>query len=247
VGRRSPEEIRTMRRAGRVVAEMHDRIRAALRPGVSLLDLDAVGREVLARRGARSNFLGYHGYPAVICASVNEVVVHGIPDGRTVVDGDIVSIDCGAIVDGYHGDAAFTAGVGEIDAESQRLIDVTRAALDAGIAELVPGSRLGDLGAAVQGTAERAGFTVVREYVGHGIGTAMHEPPDVPNFGRRGKGKRVAAGDVYAVEPMVCAGRNATAVLDDGWTVVTVDGSRAAHWEHTVAVTDDGPEILTLP
>jgi methionyl aminopeptidase len=236
-----------MRRAGRVVAEMHDRIRAALRPGVSLLDLDAVGRDVLARRGARSNFLGYHGYPAVICTSVNDVVVHGIPDGRTLVEGDIVSIDCGAIVDGYHGDAAFTAGVGEIDAESQRLADVTRAALDAGIAELVPGSRLGDLGAAVQGTVERAGFSVVREYVGHGIGTAMHEPPDVPNYGKRGKGKRVSAGDVLAVEPMVCARGSQTAVLDDGWTVVTVDGSRAAHWEHTIAVTDDGPEILTLP
>jgi methionyl aminopeptidase len=236
-----------MRRAGRVVAEMHEQIRQAIRPGVTLLDLDAIGRAVLARRGARSNFLGYHGYPAVICASVNDVVVHGIPDGRVLVEGDIVSIDCGAIVDGYHGDAAFTAGVGQVDGESQRLIDVTRAALDAGISELVPGSRLGDLGAAVQATAERAGFSVVREYVGHGIGTAMHEPPDVPNYGKRGKGRRVAAGDVFAVEPMVCAGHNAVAVLDDGWTVVTVDGSRAAHWEHTVAVTDDGPEILTLP
>jgi methionyl aminopeptidase len=244
---RTAEEIRTMRRAGRVVAEMHDAIRAALGPGVTLLELDAVGRGVLARRGARSNFLGYHGYPAVICTSVNEVVVHGIPDHRALAEGDIVSIDCGAIVDGYHGDAAFTAGVGEVDERAQRLIDVTQAALDAGIAELVPGGRLGDLGAAVQGTVERAGFSVVREYVGHGIGTAMHEPPDVPNYGKRGRGKRVAAGDVYAVEPMVCAGRSATEVLDDGWTVVTVDGSWAAHWEHTVAVTDDGPEILTLP
>jgi methionyl aminopeptidase len=247
VGRRTADEIRTMRRAGRVVAEMHDAIRAALVPGATLLELDAVGREVLARRGARSNFLGYHGYPAVICTSVNDVVVHGIPDQRALAEGDIVSIDCGAIVDGYHGDAAFTAGVGHIDETAQRLIDVTRAALDAGIAELVPGGRLGDLGAAVQGTVERAGFSVVREYVGHGIGTAMHEPPDVPNYGKRGKGKRVASGDVYAVEPMVCAGRNTTAVLEDGWTVVTVDGSWAAHWEHTVAVTDDGPEILTLP
>jgi len=247
MGRRTAEEIRTMRRAGRVVAEMHDAIRAALAPGATLVDLDGVGRDVLARRGARSNFLGYHGFPAVICASVNDVVVHGIPDQRALADGDIVSIDCGAIVDGYHGDAAFTAAVGEVDEQAQRLIDVTRAALDAGIAELVPGSRLGDLGAAVQGTVERAGFSVVREYVGHGIGTAMHEPPDVPNYGKRGKGKKVAVGDVYAVEPMVCAGRNATAVLDDGWTVVTVDGSWAAHWEHTVAVTDDGPEILTLP
>jgi methionyl aminopeptidase len=247
MGRRTAEEIRIMRRAGRVVAEMHDRIRGALRPGVATLQLDALGREVLERRGARSNFLGYHGYPAVICASPNEVVVHGIPGGRVLEEGDIVSIDCGAIVDGYHGDAAFTAGIGAIGAEAQRLVDVTRAALDAGIAELVAGARLGDLGAAVQATVEAGGFSVVREYVGHGIGTAMHEPPDVPNVGRRGKGKRVAAGDVFAVEPMVCAGGEDTVVLDDGWTVTTLDGSWAAHWEHTVAVTDDGPEILTLP
>jgi methionyl aminopeptidase len=247
MGRRSVEEIRTMRRAGRVVAEMHERIRAALRPGVTLLELDAIGREVLHRRKARSNFLGYHGYPAVICASRNDVVVHGIPDGQALAEGDIISIDCGAIVDGYHGDAAFTAGIGEISAADQRLIDVTRHALDAGIAQLVPGSRLGDLGSAVQSIVERAGFRVVRDYVGHGIGTAMHEPPDVPNVGRRGRGRRVAAGDVFAVEPMVSAGSDDTVVLADGWTVVTTDGSRSAHWEHTVAVTENGPEILTLP
>lgn len=247
MGRRTADEIRAMRRAGRVVAEMHECIRGALRPGVTLLELDAVGRDVLRRRRAQSNFLGYHGYPAVICASRNEVVVHGIPGEQPLEEGDIVSIDCGAVVDGWHGDAAFTAGIGAIAPEDQRLIDVTRRALDAGIAQLMPGSRLGDLGAAVQSTVERAGFRVVRDYVGHGIGTAMHEPPDVPNTGRRGRGRRVAAGDVYAVEPMVSAGADTTVVLADGWTVVTTDGARSAHWEHTVAVTDDGPEILTLP
>jgi methionyl aminopeptidase len=246
-GRRSPEEIKTMRRAGRVVAEIHQAIRDALRPGVSTNQLDRVARDVLARRGATSNFLGYHGYPAVICASPNAVVVHGIPNDVPLVDGDIVSIDCGAIVDGYHGDAAFTTGVGTIDPEAQRLIDVTRRALEAGIATLAPGSRLGDLGAAVQATAEAGGFSIVREYVGHGIGTAMHEEPEVPNYGRPGRGRRVDAGDVLAIEPMVCVGRAETVVARDGWTVSTLDGSLAAHWEHTVAVTDNGPEILTRP
>jgi methionyl aminopeptidase len=245
--RRTDTEIKTMRRAGRVVAEMHDRIRAAIRPGVTPRQLDAIGRLVLAQRGAKSNFLGYHGFPAVICASPNDVVVHGIPDDTPLREGDIISIDCGAIVDGYHGDAAFTVGVGSIEPEAKTLIDVTRRALEAGIAEMVPGNRMGDLGSAVQATIERAGFNVVREYVGHGIGTAMHEAPDVPNYGRAGKGQKLRAGDVLAVEPMTCAGGAETTVLDDGWTVVTVDGSLSAHWEHTIAVTDDGPEILTLP
>ena len=234
-----------MRRAGRVVAEMHDRLRQAVRPGVTTRHLDGLARVVLSQRGATSNFLGYHGYPAVICASVNDVIVHGIPDDTPLDEGDVVSIDCGAIVDGYHGDAAFTVGVGAISAKAQMLVDVTRRALDAAIKEMVAGHRLGDVGYAVQATVERAGFDVVREYVGHGIGTAMHEPPDVPNYGRPGKGKKLAVGDVLAVEPMVCAGHSATRVLDDGWTVVTVDGSLAAHWEHTIAVTDNGPEVLT--
>jgi methionyl aminopeptidase len=245
VGRRTADEVKTMRRAGRVVAEMHDRLRQAVRPGVTTRHLDGLARVVLSQRGATSNFLGYHGYPAVICASVNDVIVHGIPDDTPLDEGDVVSIDCGAIVDGYHGDAAFTVGVGAISAKAQMLVDVTRRALDAAIKEMVAGHRLGDVGYAVQATVERAGFDVVREYVGHGIGTAMHEPPDVPNYGRPGKGKKLAVGDVLAVEPMVCAGRSATRVLDDGWTVVTVDGSLAAHWEHTIAVTENGPEVLT--
>ncbi|HEY3143191.1 MAG TPA: type I methionyl aminopeptidase [Acidimicrobiales bacterium] len=244
---RHGDEIKIMRRAGRVVAEMHDAIRRALVPGVSTLDLDRIGREVIAKRGATSNFLGYHGYPAVICASPNDVVVHGIPNDTKLQEGDIVSIDCGAIVDGYHGDAAFTAGVGAIDEDAARLIETTRVALDAGIGMMEADNRLGDLGWAVQSVAETAGYTVVEGYTGHGIGTAMHEPPDVPNQGRPGKGRRIRVGDVFAIEPMVCAGRADTVVAEDGWTVLTVDGSWAAHWEHTVAVTDNGPEILTLP
>jgi methionyl aminopeptidase len=236
-----------MRRAGRVVAEMHERIREAIRPGITTADLDRIGRDVLERRGATSNFLGYGRppFPAVICASPNEVLVHGIPDGRVLDEGDIVSIDCGAVIDGWHGDAAFTAGVGTIDPEHQRLIDVTEASLQAGIAELHDGKRLGDLGHAVQTVIESAGFSVVREYVGHGIGREMHERPDVPNYGQRGTGARIQVGNVFAVEPMVNLGTPDTRVLDDHWTVVTGDGRWAAHAEHTIAVTDDGPEVLT--
>ncbi len=229
------------------MAEMHSRIREAIRPGVTTAALDQIGREVIARRGARSNFLGY-GYPpfsGVICASPNDVIVHGVPGSRRLDEGDIVSIDCGAIVEGWHGDAAFTAGVGEIDPEDARLIEVTEASLAAGIAAMVPGGRLSDIGAAVQGVAEAAGFSVVREYTGHGIGMAMHEQPDIPNWGKPGKGRRLGPGQTYAVEPMVCAGRPETRLLDDRWTVVTRDGLHAAHAEHTIAITDDGPEILT--
>ena len=246
MGRKTQAELRAMRRAGRVVAEMHDRIRAAIRPGVTSQQLDAIARLVLDQRGARSNFLGYHGYPAVICASRNDIVIHGIPDDQPLREGDIISIDCGAIVEGYHGDAAFTVGVGEVDPEAQTLIDVARRALESGIAEMSPGKRLGDLGFAVQSVVERAGFDVVRDYVGHGIGTEMHEPPDVPNYGRPGRGHKLAVGDVLAIEPMVSAGSGEVMLLDDGWTVATKDGSRSAHWEHTVAVTDDGPQILTV-
>jgi methionyl aminopeptidase len=243
---RSQDEIKKMRRAGRVVAEMHAEIRAALHPGVTTAHLDKLARDVLDRRGAKSNFLGYNGsYPAVICASPNSVVVHGIPNHEPLEEGDIVSIDCGAIVDGYHGDAAFTAGIGSIQPEVQRLIDTTEAALMAGIATLAPGSRLGDLGHAIQTTAESAGYAIVQGYVGHGIGTEMHEPPDVPNTGRPGRGQKLRAGDTLAIEPMVCTGRPQTDVATDGWTVYTRDGSLAAHWEHTVAVTPDGPLVLT--
>lgn len=247
--KRSSSDLARMRRAGRVVAEMHSCIREAIRPGVTTEALDAIGREVIERRGARSNFLGY-GYPpfsGVICASPNDVIVHGIPGRYRLEEGDLISIDCGAIVDGWHGDAAFTAGVGAIDPEAARLVEVTEASLAAGIAAMVPGGRLSDIGAAVQAVAETAGFSVVKEYTGHGIGMAMHEAPDVPNWGQPGKGRKLGAGQTYAVEPMVCMGRPETRLLDDDWTVVTRDGGLAAHTEHTIAITDDGPEILTLP
>ena len=228
---RSPSDLAKMRKAGRVVAEMHACIRAAIRPGVTTLELDRIGRDVLERRGARSNFLGYGNPPftGVICASPNDVIVHGIPGPLRLEEGDIISIDCGAIVEGWHGDAAFTTGVGAIDAGDRRLIEATEASLAAGIAAMQSGGRLSDIGAAVQRTAEAAGFSVVKEYTGHGIGMAMHEAPDVPNWGRPGKGRRLAPGQTYAVEPMVCAGSARTHVLDDDWTVVTADGSRAAH------------------
>ncbi|HEY9556028.1 MAG TPA: type I methionyl aminopeptidase [Acidimicrobiales bacterium] len=247
--KRSDDDLRKMRVAGRVVAEMHSCIREAIRPGVTTAALDKIGREVIERRGARSNFLGY-GHPpfsGVICASPNDVIVHGIPGPTVLREGDIISIDCGAIVDGWHGDAAFTTGVGTIDPEAARLIEATDASLAAGIQAMQPGGRLSDIGAAVQRSAESAGFSVVREYTGHGIGRAMHEAPDVPNWGRPGKGRRLGPGQTYAVEPMVCAGRADTALLDDGWTVVTADGGLAAHAEHTIAITENGPEVLTLP
>lgn len=245
--RKTPEQIAVMRRAGRVVAEMHEACALAARPGATTADLDRVAREVLERRGARSNFLGYHGFPAVVCASPNEVVVHGIPGPRVLEEGDIVSIDCGAVVEGWHADAAITVAVGEIDPLARRLVDVTRRALEASIAAVRPGVRTGDLGAACEAVVVEAGFSVVRDYVGHGIGRAMHEDPQLPNFGPGGRGSRLQEGHVLAIEPMVNAGGAAVRVLSDEWTVVTVDGSLSAHFEHTVAVTADGPEILTLP
>jgi methionyl aminopeptidase len=243
--RKTPQQIAQMRRAGRVVAEMHEECIRAAKPGATTADLDRAARDVLDRRHARSNFLNYHGFPAVACISPNEVIVHGIPGPRRLEEGDIVSIDCGAIIEGWHADAAVTVPVGEIDEESQRLIDVTRASLEAAIGEVRAGNRLTDLGAACEAVVRASGFSVVREYVGHGIGTAMHEEPDVPNYGPPGRGLKLKPGVVLAIEPMVNAGGAATRLLDDGWTVVTADGARSAHFEHTVALTDDGPEILT--
>jgi len=245
--RKTPAQIAVMRRAGRVVAEMHEVCTRAAKPGATTGDLDTAAREVLDRRGARSNFLDYNGFPAVACISPNEVIVHGIPGDRVLDDGDIVSIDCGAIVEGWHADAAVTVAVGAADEASIRLLDTTRAALDAAIEQAAPGNRLGDLGAAVSRVAKAGGYAVVREYVGHGIGTAMHEEPEIPNYGTPGRGLRLREGMVLAIEPMLNAGKRTTRLLGDGWTVVTADGSRSAHFEHTVAVTEHGPEVLTLP
>jgi methionyl aminopeptidase len=244
--RKTPQQIAIMRKAGRVVAEMHEACILAAKPGATTADLDAAAREVLERRGARSNFLGYHGFPAVACISPNEVIVHGIPGDRVIEDGDIVSIDCGAIVEGWHADAAITIPVGSVDDASLRLLACTKAALDAAIALAAPGAHLGDIGAAVEGVARGGGYSVVREYVGHGIGTEMHEEPEVPNYGQAGHGLRLREGMVLAIEPMLNIGRRTTRVLPDGWTVVTADGSRSAHFEHSVAVTGDGPEVLTV-
>jgi methionyl aminopeptidase len=244
--RRSRDEIAKMRKAGRVVAEMHEKTRAAAVPGTTTADLDRVAREVLERRGARSNFLNYHGFPAVICTSPNDMIVHGIPGPYRLEDGDILSIDCGAIIEGWHADAAFTMPVGDVAPEASKLIEVTEESLRAAIAQMVDGNRLSDIGHAVQTVAEAAGYSVVREYVGHAIGLAMHEEPQVPNYGPPGRGPKLRSGMVFAVEPMVNLGGAGTRTLEDGWSVVTADGSLSAHVEHTIAITESGPEVLTV-
>lgn len=244
--RRNAGELEKMRRAGKVVAEMHEKTRAAIRPGITTMDLNKVAAEVIERRGAVSNFLGYHGFPAVICTSPNDMIVHGIPGDYVLREGDIISVDCGAIVEGYHGDAAYTAGVGEISDLARRLIEVTERSMWAGIEQLYKGNRLHEVGRAVQKVAEAAGFSVVREYVGHAIGTAMHESPQVPNYWPGNPGPTLKEGMVFAIEPMVNVGSYDTYVLDDGWGVMTADGQLSAHFEHTIAVTDHGPEVFTV-
>ncbi len=239
-----------MRKAGRVVALMHEAVREAAVPGAALADLDRAGRDVLDRTGATSNFLGYHGYPAVLCASPNDTVLHGIPNGSRLDEGDLLSIDCGAVVDGWHGDAAFSMVIGgdAANPEAAALIRTVEAALAAGIAALHHGGRVGDVARAVTGVAHGAGCGVVKHYVGHGIGRQMHEEPDVPNLWPfDGPNPRVRAGMCLAVEPIITAGRAKVATEVDGWTVRTVDGSLAAHAEHSVHITHDGPVILTLP
>ncbi|MEQ4205018.1 type I methionyl aminopeptidase [Actinopolymorpha sp. B9G3] len=244
---KKPTEIALMRKAGLVVADTLAMLRDAVAPGVTTGELDRLAEELIRSRGAVPSFMGYLGYPASICTSVNDEVVHGIPGERVLRDGDLVSIDCGAIVEGWHGDAAITVGVGEISAELQELARVCEDALWRGLAAMRVGGRLGDVSAAVEAGVRSAGaaYGIVEDYVGHGIGTQMHQPPNVPNVGKPGKGLRLQPGWAIAVEPMITLGSLETDVLDDDWTVVTVDGSYAAHVEHTVALTERGPWVLT--
>lgn len=245
---KSADQLETMRAAGAVVARTLLAIVAEVRPGVTTAELDAVAGDSIRSEGATSNFLGYHGFPAHICVSVNEEIVHGIPGPRRLLEGDLVSIDCGAVVDGWHGDAAVTVPVGVVAPDLMRLSEVTRGALAAGITAAVPGGRVTDIGHAVESYVRSQGdFGIVADYVGHGIGSAMHMAPSVPNLGRPGQGPVLREGMALAIEPMITLGSAETLVLADDWTVVTEDGSVAAHWEHSVAITADGPRILTEP
>ncbi len=244
--RKNADELSRLREAGRIVRAVLDEVSAAAQPGTRTQELDRLAEARTRERGARPAFKGYLGYPASICISVNEEVVHGIPSRRTLQEGDLVGLDFGVVHRGFFGDAAVTVPVGRVPEAARRLLDVTREALARGIAAAVAGGRVGDIGAAVQGWVESQGFSVVREFVGHGIGRRLHEPPQVPNFGARGTGPVLEEGLVLAVEPMVNAGRPEVRTLGDGWTAVTADGSLSAHFEHTIAITAAGPEILTL-
>ena len=239
-------EIEKMRRSGQALHQVHEAVRPFVLPGASTMDLEKVAAAKMDELHAISAFKGYRGFPAVLCTSINDEVVHGIPSAtRILSEGDIVSVDCGVIVDGFYSDSAVTYAVGTPSAATKKLLDVTQASLERAIQEAKVGGRLGDISATVQEMCEGEGFGVVKEFVGHGIGKSMHEDPQVPNFGTRGKGPRLKAGMVLAIEPMVNAGWAAVKVLPDGWTTITVDGSYSAHFEHTVAITKDGPRVLT--
>lgn len=243
---KSPAEIEKMRISGAILRQVHNAIAPHVVPGASTMDLERVAVAKIAELRAIAAFKGYHGFPAALCTSINNEVVHGMPnDKRILKEGDVLSIDCGCIVDGYYSDAAVTYPIGKVSANTQKLLTATQASLEAAIEQCQVGGRLGDISAAVQTLCEAQGFSVVRDFVGHGIGRAMHEDPQVPNFGPAGKGPRLKAGMVLAIEPMINAGAPEVRVLADGWTAVTVDGSYSAHFEHTVAITKDGPQVLT--
>jgi methionyl aminopeptidase len=243
--RKSPSEIETMARAGRVVADTIALLGEHVRPGVTTFELDQIADEFIRTEGGTSSFKGYRGYPAAICTSPNDMVVHGIPGSRTLSEGDILSVDVGVVLDGFVADSAHTFPVGEISPEAVRLLDMCQAALAAGIEQCRSGNHLSDVSHAIQTATEEAGFSVVRSLVGHGIGRSMHEDPQIPNYGPPGRGPELAAGMTFALEPMITAGSPEVYLHDDNWSISTVDGSLAAHFEHTVAVTDDGTRILT--
>jgi methionyl aminopeptidase len=243
--RKSPEEIEAMARAGLVVVEALELLGEQIQPGVTTGELDATAEEYIRSQGGVPTFKGYRGFPGSICASPNSMVVHGIPGAYRLEEGDIISIDVGVTLDGFVGDSAYTFPVGEIDPETQRLLDVCQAALAAGIEEARPENHIGDIAAAVQHTTEAAGFSVIRSLVGHGVGRSMHEEPQVPNFGQPGRGPKLAPGMTLAIEPMITAGGPDVWIADDRWSISTSDGSQAAHFEHTLAITEDEPRILT--
>lgn len=243
---KSDTELEYMRSAGKVVADTLAMIQKVIKPGITTAEIDKLAEEFILAQGAIPSFKGYGGFPGSICASVNDVVIHGIPNDTVLVEGDIISVDCGAILNGYHGDAARTFPVGNISKEAQHLIDVTKESFFKGIEKAVVGNRLTDISAAIQKHAESFGYSVVRDFVGHGIGTSMHEDPQVPNYGTAGKGPKLVHGVVLAIEPMINMGNYKVKIKPDGWTVVTSDGKLSAHYENTIAITNDGVEILTL-
>jgi methionyl aminopeptidase len=243
--KKSADEIAVMRRGAKILTDTLDRLEDSLRPGVTTAQLDAIADEAITKAGARPSAKGYRGFPGAICTSPNDVIVHGIPGPVVLDDGDIVSLDVAVLYEGFHVDSAVTFPVGDVAAETAELLKVTQEALEAAIAQCRPGNRLGDVGHAVEQTASAAGFSVVREYVGHGVGRSFHEDPHIPNYGPPGRREMLGAGMTLAIEPMVNAGKPGTKTLDDGWTVVTADGSLSAHFEHTVAITLDGCEVLT--
>ncbi|HWL66586.1 MAG TPA: type I methionyl aminopeptidase [Actinomycetota bacterium] len=246
--KKSPEEIAIMRRGGKILADVMERLAAAVKPGISTQEIDAIADQAITAAGAKPSAKGYRGFPGAICTSPNDVIVHGIPSAAVILEeGDIISLDVALLYEGFHVDNARTYPVGTIDSDSALLLKATEEGLEAAIAECRPGNRIGDVGYAVEQVAEGSGFSVVREYVGHGVGRQFHEDPQVPNYGPPGHREVLTPGMTLAIEPMVNAGAGATKLLDDNWTVKTVDGSRSAHFEHTVAITEDGHEVLTRP